>query len=313
MTTKRTDRGRRRRGGMEARASQQRAHADRERAALDLWAELTSLTGTVRTQLAERLEAELGMLPDEADLLVLLARGARAAPAHGRRQRVAAAQQERRHAPGRQALRARPRACARPAPATGASCTRGSRTRAGRRRRPRPRPVRPAWRSCSPAASHPRNSTSLTASLRGHARRRLVAARTSPRTAAAAGPDRPASPFIPTHPEQHHGDQTRPPAGPPAARPAAARPGHRHRPRPPQGLRPRPRARVLPGRARLRAHRPARRPGRLRLRRRLPPPHRPQHVGVARRLSAAARRRPASTTWRSAIRRARRWRARCAR
>jgi DNA-binding MarR family transcriptional regulator len=47
--------------------------ADRERAALGLWAELTSLTGTVRTQLAERLEAEAGVLPDEADLLALLA------------------------------------------------------------------------------------------------------------------------------------------------------------------------------------------------------------------------------------------------
>ena len=44
----------------------------RERAALDLWAELTSATGAVRTRLAERLDAELGILPEEADLLVRL-------------------------------------------------------------------------------------------------------------------------------------------------------------------------------------------------------------------------------------------------
>ena len=57
----------------------------------------------------------------------------------------------------------------------------------------------------------------------------------------------------------------------------------------------------------------ARRPGRLRLRGRLPPPHRPEHLGVARRLAAAARddrplprRHPLSDA-------RRRWRARCAR
>jgi DNA-binding MarR family transcriptional regulator len=48
------------------------AEMERERAALDLWAELTSATGSVRTRLADLLDAELGILPEEADLLVLL-------------------------------------------------------------------------------------------------------------------------------------------------------------------------------------------------------------------------------------------------
>jgi MarR family transcriptional regulator, 2-MHQ and catechol-resistance regulon repressor len=51
----------------------ERAAPGTEQAALDLWAELTSLTGTVRARLAERLEAEAGVLPYEADLLALLA------------------------------------------------------------------------------------------------------------------------------------------------------------------------------------------------------------------------------------------------
>ena len=46
--------------------------ADRERAALELWAELTSVTGAVRTRLEQMLDAELGVLPEEADLLVRL-------------------------------------------------------------------------------------------------------------------------------------------------------------------------------------------------------------------------------------------------
>ncbi len=46
--------------------------ADRERAALELWAELTSVTGAVRTRLEQRLDAELGVLPEEAELLVRL-------------------------------------------------------------------------------------------------------------------------------------------------------------------------------------------------------------------------------------------------
>ena len=45
---------------------------ERERAALDLWAELASATGSVGAGLAELLDAELGILPEEADLLVRL-------------------------------------------------------------------------------------------------------------------------------------------------------------------------------------------------------------------------------------------------
>ena len=48
-------------------------HRERERAARDLWAELTSLTGEVRTRLAAYLGEQAGILPEEADLLVLLA------------------------------------------------------------------------------------------------------------------------------------------------------------------------------------------------------------------------------------------------
>ncbi|NLE23466.1 MAG: MarR family transcriptional regulator [Actinobacteria bacterium] len=45
----------------------------RELAALALWTELTCLTGTVRQALARRLEGELGILSEEAALLVELA------------------------------------------------------------------------------------------------------------------------------------------------------------------------------------------------------------------------------------------------
>jgi DNA-binding MarR family transcriptional regulator len=45
---------------------------DRERAALGLWAELTAITGAVRTRLEQRLDAELGVLPEEAELLARL-------------------------------------------------------------------------------------------------------------------------------------------------------------------------------------------------------------------------------------------------
>lgn len=48
------------------------ARLERERAALGLWAELTSATGSLRTRLADLLDVELGLLPEEADLLVLL-------------------------------------------------------------------------------------------------------------------------------------------------------------------------------------------------------------------------------------------------
>ena len=68
----------------------------------------------------------------------------------------------------------------------------------------------------------------------------------------------------------------------------ADRPRRRHRPRPPQGRRRRPRPRLLLRRARLRADAALRRRRGLRLRRRLPPPHRPQLLGVERRLAAAA-------------------------
>jgi DNA-binding MarR family transcriptional regulator len=43
-----------------------------ERAALDLWADLLRVTGTVRSLLAERLAVGLGMLPEEVDLLMRL-------------------------------------------------------------------------------------------------------------------------------------------------------------------------------------------------------------------------------------------------
>jgi DNA-binding MarR family transcriptional regulator len=43
-----------------------------ERAALDLWSDLLRVTGTVRGLLAERLDTELGMVPEEVDLLMRL-------------------------------------------------------------------------------------------------------------------------------------------------------------------------------------------------------------------------------------------------
>jgi DNA-binding MarR family transcriptional regulator len=45
---------------------------ERERAALELWAEITTVTGAVRLGLEQRLHAELGVLPEEAELLVRL-------------------------------------------------------------------------------------------------------------------------------------------------------------------------------------------------------------------------------------------------
>ena len=67
------------------------------------------------------------------------------------------------------------------------------------------------------------------------------------------------------------------------------RSSRRHRPRPPEGGRHRARARLLRRRARLRAAAADGRPGRVHLRRRLPPPHRPEHVGEPRRQPAPAR------------------------
>ena len=43
-----------------------------ERAALDLWSDLLRVTGTLRGLLAERLDTELGMVPEEVDLLMRL-------------------------------------------------------------------------------------------------------------------------------------------------------------------------------------------------------------------------------------------------
>ena len=65
-------------------------------------------------------------------------------------------------------------------------------------------------------------------------------------------------------------------------------PRRRHRSRPPEGRRHRPFARLLPRHPRLRRDAADRRRGRVHLGRRLPPPPRPEHVGVARRLAAAA-------------------------
>jgi DNA-binding MarR family transcriptional regulator len=45
---------------------------EKQRAALELWAALTCLTGAVESQLAAHLEARAGVLPEEADLLALL-------------------------------------------------------------------------------------------------------------------------------------------------------------------------------------------------------------------------------------------------
>ena len=131
---------------------------ERERAALDLWAELTSATGSVRARLAELLDAELGILPEEADLLVRLSE------APEQRLRMADVSSSLRLSKSgvtrlvdrlaERGLVVRARA-----PRTGASSTRASRTRAGRRPRPRLRPSRPAWRSSSPAGSPPPTST----------------------------------------------------------------------------------------------------------------------------------------------------------
>ena len=85
----------------------------------------------------------------------------------------------------------------------------------------------------------------------------------------------------------------------------ADRSRRRHRPRPPQGRRHRPLARLLLRRARLRAAAALRRRRGLRLGRRLPPPHRPQHLALEGRLAAAAAAPPASSTSRSATRPAR--------
>ncbi|HTX70407.1 MAG TPA: MarR family transcriptional regulator [Thermoleophilia bacterium] len=46
---------------------------ERERAAVELWSELTRLTGAVRGSLEAHLDGATGLLPEEADLLVLLA------------------------------------------------------------------------------------------------------------------------------------------------------------------------------------------------------------------------------------------------
>lgn len=58
--------------GMTHSMKQTPTDADRERAAMELWAELTSVAGAVRARLEYRLDAELGVLPEEAELLVRL-------------------------------------------------------------------------------------------------------------------------------------------------------------------------------------------------------------------------------------------------
>ncbi|CAA9252737.1 MAG: Glyoxalase family protein, partial [uncultured Acetobacteraceae bacterium] len=60
------------------------------------------------------------------------------------------------------------------------------------------------------------------------------------------------------------------------------------RPRPPEGRRPRPRARILAGRGRAGGAAAHGRPRRVPLGRRLPPPRRAQHLGERRRLAAPA-------------------------
>jgi DNA-binding MarR family transcriptional regulator len=45
---------------------------ERERAAYDVWAALVTTAGALRARLADVLDAELGIVPEEADLLVLL-------------------------------------------------------------------------------------------------------------------------------------------------------------------------------------------------------------------------------------------------
>ena len=57
------------------------------------------------------------------------------------------------------------------------------------------------------------------------------------------------------------------------------RPRRGHRSRPPEGRRPRPGSRLLPRRPRIRRNAALRGPGGVPGRRRLPPPHRPEHLG----------------------------------
>ena len=78
-----------------------------------------------------------------------------------------------------------------------------------------------------------------------------------------------------------------PHAAPSCGHGEAHRSPHRDRPRAPEGVRSRPRARVLLGRARLRADAAHGSVGRVSQRRRLPPSHRAEHVGEP---SAAAAR-----------------------
>jgi AraC-like DNA-binding protein len=145
MTTKRTD------GATE--------RMERERAALDLWDGLRGATTMLRTRLAEFLDAELGIQPEEADLL------GRLGEAPEQRLRMADISRSL-HLSKSGVTRLVDRlaerglvVCAPPARATAASCTQDLQARAGGRPRPLLRPWRPAWRSSSPAVSHPKTST----------------------------------------------------------------------------------------------------------------------------------------------------------
>src|SRR5450756_436479 len=59
-------------GTMDADDSSVFTKSAREQAALGLWTDLLRVTGTMRALLAERLAVDLGMLPEEVDLLMRL-------------------------------------------------------------------------------------------------------------------------------------------------------------------------------------------------------------------------------------------------
>jgi DNA-binding MarR family transcriptional regulator len=61
-----------RRDTTEAGTDERLGVGEKDRAAFELWVELTGLAGAVETRLAEHLEASAGVLPDEADLLAVL-------------------------------------------------------------------------------------------------------------------------------------------------------------------------------------------------------------------------------------------------
>ncbi len=100
-------------------------------------------------------------------------------------------------------------------------------------------------------------------------------------------------PFLPRSraSEHHHerGTHELTSVPPCADQPRADRSRRRHRPCPPEGRGHRPRTGLLRRRARVRVAAAVRVAGCVRLGGRLPPSHRPQHLGVARRLASSAR------------------------